>query len=124
MRSCSAWLDEEFLALDRYVPHVPVLVAGNRALRGLPYVFREFRTEAKKGINNCRRRNDIKLGSHPAVFTYNPAQVARSEPRIETKANPKTKKVKETDWLYPPLPLSPTDIMLGDLEFLRPLLDD
>lgn len=118
LRSCTSWLTEEFEVLDRYVPEAPVLIAGTKALRALPYTFRSFRPQAKKGINSCRRRVDLKLNHHPAVFTFNPAAVARSEPRIETKAKPKSKLVKESDWLYPPLPGSPTDIMIGDLEFL------
>jgi uracil-DNA glycosylase family 4 len=122
-RTCSAWLSSEFEVLDEYCPTVPILIAGAKATRHLHRTFPDFKL-GKEGINYLRRRKGVKIKSHPAVFTYNPAQVARSEPRIETIANPKNRRIKESDWMYPPLPGSPTDIMVRDLELLEPFLLD
>lgn len=120
-RICSSWMESEFLVLDEHRPEVPILIAGARATKVLHRTFPDFK-EGKNGINYLRRRDDVKIRNHPAIFTFNPAQVARSEPRIETVANTKNKRVKDSDWMYPPLPGSPTDIMIRDLEYLASYL--
>lgn len=119
MRPCaSQWLNKELHILDEYVPEVPILCAGSMAFKALCFIYKNESAHLSKiGHNNCRRRKDLKIGSHPLVVTFNPAVAARSMPKIETE-------IKETksgihpcrnEWLFPQLPGSPVDKFIKDL---------
>lgn len=121
LRACSSWLASEFMTLDEYCPKAPVLVAGTKAARALSYTFKEFKSVNKGGINNLRRRSDIKVGNRPTVFTYNPAIIARSNRWIETDVDKRSKRIKKSR-PYPFLPGSPFSFFNDDLETLRQYL--
>lgn len=116
--SCASWLRSEFLTLDKHCPKAPILVGGTKAVRALHYTFKDFQTVSKGGINKLRRRSDIRLGSRPVVFTYNPAIIARSDRRVEINVDKRSKRVKSSR-LCPPLPGSPLYFLIEDIEFLR-----
>jgi uracil-DNA glycosylase family 4 len=121
-RACSFWLKEEIATIDKYRPEVPILLAGKKALDYFYLSFPEFAKWSKAGIRKCRRRKDIRVDEHPVIVTFNPAQVARSEPRIEEKVERRSKRVEKSRWLYPPLPGSPPDMMINDLLMLEDFL--
>ncbi len=126
VKPCSQlWLQNELLVLDQFVPTVPILVAGGTAFEAVKCIYPEegkLLNELK--LNGCRRRTNLTLGQHPAVFTLNPSRAARCEPKIETGYKLKKGRVHVTsnDWLYPPLPGSPLYSYLKDLRCLRPFL--
>jgi hypothetical protein len=119
------WLQNELLVLDDYVPTIPILVAGGTAFETVCLLYpEEGKYLASQKLNNCRRRTDLTLGQHPAVFTLNPSRPARCEPKMETGYKLKKGRVHITnnDWLYPPLPGSPLYSYLRDLRCLKPFL--
>lgn len=124
LRPCIAqWLNSELLTLSDYVPSAPILVAGKMAFKGVCRLYAAKQLE-DIGLNNCRRRTDLKLGEHPLVVTFNPAIAARSMPKIETKVSEKKGYtfVNENEWLFPLLPGSPMDNFIKDLHPLAPYL--
>jgi len=121
LRTCSSWLRSEFIPLDEYCPKAPVLIAGTKAARAISYTFKDFKSVNKGGINALRRRDDLRLGSRPVVFTYNPAIIARSNRWIEIDVDKRSKRVKKSR-PYPFLPGSPLDFFNEDLELLRQYL--
>ena len=119
------WLSAELTILDKYCPAAPILVAGGQAFKAVLLLYKQEAIELKSyGLNGCRRRKGLMLGRHPAVFTFNPAGAARSMPKIETEIASRNGKlvVKSNEWLYPPLPGSPTDKFIKDLHLLAPYL--
>jgi hypothetical protein len=121
-----SWLSSELFILDNYVPKCPILVAGSKAFQAVKFIYKEEREFLEsRGLHGCRRRKDIKLGEHPAVFTFNPAVAARSEPRIETtvKSSKGRLWVNHNDWLYPLLPGSPLQKFIDDLRMLEDFVD-
>lgn len=121
LRPCSRWLRPEIDVLDRYCPRAPILIAGAKALKAMKFVFKDQRPIIDRGLKANRRRRGVTLGTHPAFFTYNPASVARSEPKLETKVG--KKRIQQAQWLYPPLPRTPTWTFFKDLEPLKEYLD-
>lgn len=126
-RPCSTrWLNMELKALDEYVPQVPILVLGNQALAGVCHVYGKQAAHINKlKVNGCRNREDLKVGEHPLVVTFNPAVAARSLPKIETaiKYNSRNEVViTSNEWLYPVLPGSPVDLFIKSLYPLAPYL--
>lgn len=129
LKKCnSKWLANEFSLLDEYCPTAPLLVAGTLAFKALSNIYPESKNLLKEyGFNGSRRRSDLILGtgsiSRGTVVTFNPARIARSEPRIESSISSKFKlSVTSNDWLYPPIPGSPVDLFIKDLRFLTPFL--
>jgi hypothetical protein len=115
------WLCNEFSVLDNYVPQVPVLVAGSTAFDAVCLLFPEEGPMLKElKLNGCRRRKDLTLANHPAIFTLNPSRAARCEPRIETGYKFRKGRIHVTsnDWLYPPLPGSPLYSYIEDIKCL------
>jgi hypothetical protein len=118
------WLKNELAILDRYVPDVPVLIAGGIAFKGLKYAFPELGNALPKGLSDYRRTNHTRLGEHPLVFTTNPAPVARSEFRVETTIGLDEDQIYRIDEVHTIEPIvgSPPWHFERDLEFLRPFL--
>lgn len=117
----NTWLANEFSIIESVCPSVPILVAGTLAFKALSYLFPDNKNLLSEyGFNGSRRRPDLKLNSHGIVVTNNPARIARSEPRIETSVSHSKLKlsVSSNDWLYPPIPGSPVDLFIKDLQFL------
>jgi len=115
------WLANEFSILEEYCPTVPILVAGTLAFKSLSNIFPHSKQLLDSyGFNSSRRRSNLIINSHGIVVTHNPARIARSEPRIETSTSYSKGKLTVTsnDWLYPPLPGSPVDLFIKDLQFL------
>ena len=124
LKTCnSKWLANEFLLLDEYCPNVPLLVAGTLAFRALSNIYQDSKRLLQEyGFNGSRRRS-LLLRSRPVVVTFNPARIARSEPRIESSISSNSKlTVTSNDWLYPPIPGSPVDLFIKDLRYLSPWL--
>lgn len=120
----AAWLRSEFLILDEHCPNVPILVAGLHAFRAVKVLYKTDASLLESlGFNGCRRRGDIKLGTHPAVFCPNPARAARSEARIETQVMYKEGYFypSRNQWL-PPIVGGPVWSILQDLRFLKPFI--
>jgi hypothetical protein len=86
IKTCNkAWGLSEFYLLDKYVPKVPILAAGTKALRCLQLIYGE---ECPQGsINSYLRRTDLIVKEHPLVCCNNPAVYARSVGRIESSIN-------------------------------------
>lgn len=126
VKPCSMlWLSTELYELDQHVPNCPILVAGNQAFKAICFLYKEESVYLEKlKLNGCRRRTDLTLGEHPAIFTLNPARAARCEPKIETGLKTKHGQVYPTrnEWLYPPLPGSPLYSYIQDLQCLSPFL--
>lgn len=121
------WLSKELYYIDQFKPYIPILIAGNQAFKAMKYIYKDKENLLKEyGLQGCRRRTDIKLGEHPAIFTFNPAVAARSEPRIETaiRENKGKTYITTNDWLYPLLPGSPLHKFIGDLSLLNPYLNN
>lgn len=119
------WLQNEFTYLDEYCPTAPILIAGGTAFEAIKLIYPvEAKLLNERKLNGCRRRSDITLGRHPAVFTLNPARAARCEARIETEVQYRRGllQITKNDWLYPALPGSPLYSYIEDLKFLRPYL--
>jgi hypothetical protein len=114
-----SWLK---LELETLPSTVPMLVCGSLAFRGLRLLYPKVLDGM--GLNDCRRRSDLKLGRHPTVFTLNPARPARCEPRIEstTKYKKGNNVVTSNQWLTPYLPGSPSWSFHQDLLMLKPYL--
>lgn len=90
LKACAnAWGKTEIDILDQYVPTAPILIAGSLAFRSLKYLFPlDWKHVSSIGQNECRRRNDIRLGKHPLVVTMNPAVAARADMVTELTLRP------------------------------------
>ena len=120
------WTRPEFTVIDMQIPEVPILIAGRHAFASIKYMWpTEWKELKKLGLNNCRRRKDIRLGSHPSVFSYNPAAYARGEAKIETQGRLSRGRrvVTETKWWSPALPGSPIWFFINDLAYLQFFLE-
>lgn len=84
IRSCNKqWGFTEFALLDRFVPNVPILVAGSKALKALQLMYG---AECPSGsLNSYLRRTDLKIANHPMICCYPPAAYAKSVGNIETQ---------------------------------------
>lgn len=119
------WLGPELALLDEHAPNAPILVAGQHAFRAIKQLYKKEAAELNKlGLNGCRRRDDIRLGSRPAIFAPNPVRAARSEFRIETQLMFLDGKwrVSSNRWLYPQPVGGPVTSLIEDLKFLRKFL--
>jgi hypothetical protein len=121
------WLKLELEHITEVVPNVPILVAGTTAFEAVKLLYKEqesFLNSLK--LNGCRRRKDIYLGTHPAVFTLNPARAARCTPRFESEVKEVKGqyKVKTNNWIDPTLylPGSPNYSFIQDLLILQHFL--
>lgn len=119
------WLQTELQILDEHAPNTPLLIAGGTAFEAMKLLYPEqARMLTTLKLNGCRRRDDIRLGNRPAVFTLNPSRPSRCEPRLESRvAYVKGQyRIKRNEWLYPPLKGSPVYSFIEDLKFLAPFL--
>lgn len=122
LKPCVArWLTPELDALTRVSPEVPILVAGLQAYRAVKLLYKkEAPVLTELGFNGCRRRDDLRLGTHPVVFCPNPARAARSEARIETAVASDGEKLSVVGNKFAvPLPGSPVASFAQDLRYLR-----
>ena len=121
------WLKIELEHLEEYVPGVPLLIAGTTAFEAMKLLYKDQANLLNSlKLNGCRRRNDIRLGRRPAVFTLNPARPARCAPKFESDVRYVKDKyvVRKNDWVPPELylPGSPNYSFVQDLLFLREFL--
>jgi hypothetical protein len=121
------WLRLELQHLDEVAPQVPILVAGGTAFESMKLLYKDqAQTLDNFKLNGCRRRTDIRLGKHPAVFTLNPARPARCAPRLETEVRYSKGQyvVRKNEWINPELylPGSPGYSFVQDLLILREFL--
>lgn len=118
------WFCQEMAILDEAAPEVPILFAGSYAYKAIAYIDKELSLKLGTSLRAHRLTNHWRWRAHPLVFTYNPAAVAKSEPRIETEIGltlNQTYKVNKVQPL-PPLVGSPQWMFARDLEMLRPFL--
>lgn len=126
IKDCSLrWLKGELELLDQHVPAAPILILGGVAFDAVKYLYRGQANLTS--LSASRRRTDIRLGKHPAVFTLNPAKPARCAPRIETEVryNNGVTRIKRNEWIPETLALpgSPTYSFRQDLACLLPFLN-
>lgn len=117
------WLNPEMQVLSNSLPAVPILVAGNLAFKGLQFYFKNSYISSLT-LSSCRRKKGLLLDQHPAVFTINPAGVARSWPKIETQARigKGSKTYIQHNEKLPILEGSPIKRFIDDLKLLSPYL--
>ena len=81
------WLYRELLILDKYVPSVPILVAGGKAFAAISKIDRETTLHyTKKNIATLRGSSHYFYRKHPLIFTVNPVAVANCVMRLEINA--------------------------------------
>lgn len=115
---CSKYIKEELNKFDIYCPTVPILIAGNKAFKGLKLLMPDL-ISTNYGLQDCRRRKGLYYNQHPLVFTVNPAAVARSTFRIETEIYKYDDLIYVPTWKnYPVLTGSPLNHWIEDLKFL------
>lgn len=125
LRVCvERWLRPELQILERVKPTVPILCAGAKAVTALKQLYgHNLPTDLK--LANGRRKKGLVAGTHPVVITFNPAAVARCEPRIETSIGVNRRKglleVNNVKFL-PNLVGSPGWVFEQDLLLLKPYL--
>lgn len=119
------WLGSEFETLDRYAPEAPILVLGNYAYRALKRMDPTLKVELPTSLQKVRRTSTYRWRHHPLIFSFNPASVATSIPRLETLTTltaDNKQKVLGVEFWEPCLPGSPYWVFLRDLDLLRPFL--
>lgn len=77
IKSCNkAWTSNELELLDKFVPTVPILAAGAKALKCLQFLYG---TGCASGtISSNLRHTGLVVGTHPLVCCHNPATYAKS----------------------------------------------
>lgn len=118
-----AWLEETQCANpEPTAPNAPILLAGKLAYSGFKSMDPELAKTWPTGLNAARRRRDLRWRGRPVVCTYNPAQLSTSVNRIESgvawsdSGRPIVTRCKKFSM---PLPGSPLDVYINDLEILR-----
>lgn len=107
------WLDLELALIDKANKTVPILCLGRHAFTALKLLVPQLRDY---NLNDTRR--DVwYYRAHPIVFSFNPASVATSVARIETK-DPKVSTL-DFSLKLPLLEVSPQTVYLKDLEYIR-----
>ncbi len=125
IRVCvETWLRNEMLKLSEVKPTVPILCAGGKAVVALKQLYGQ-QLPSDLNLMNGRRRQGLVAGEHPLVITFNPAAVARCEPRLETQigVNRRTGLLEVHDLKFlPNLPGTPGWVFEQDLLLLKPHL--
>ncbi len=114
------WLVKELELLDEVNPRLPFLIGGKWATKAFAKYYQLPEEET-----NALRGRIIKLGQHPAVFTYNPAVFARSESYLEasTMPDPSTGCLKVLSVTrLTPVTASPMYFFLKDINLIKTCL--
>jgi len=110
------WFYDEVMTLHEVNPQLPIWLAGGQALAGFRRTFKLFQ---QTSINDLRRQVHWWMG-HPVVVTWNPAAYCRSEFR-EAKSHQHP--VEVFPLFSEPLPLSPWEMYLRDIQPLASFLN-
>lgn len=119
------WLNNEIATLHEYNTQTPILALGRHTLTAVKYLDSSLGKELGNSLKKQTRQVYYLWGSHPLVFSVNPAAVADAEFRQETERGYYMKNdIKKINSIqkFPPLFGSPQWIFDRDIETIKPFI--